>query len=38
VLIHAPGREAGWISINKSPETDWRTLKPEIERVLQDQA
>lgn len=37
VLIHAPSREAGWISINKSPDVDWRTLKPAIERVLQDQ-
>jgi hypothetical protein len=41
VLVHAPGRdssrEPGWISINKSADADWRTLKPAIERVLQDQ-
>lgn len=37
VLIHAPPKDAGWISINKATDAEWRTLKPAIERVLQDQ-
>lgn len=37
VLVHAPAREPGWISINKSPETPWSALKPAIERVLREQ-